>query len=219
LTTANRSEAAAGDSWAIISAAEPTADIRVWSYSLKLLRLQLAFLGTKVGLEPMNWDAISAIAEILGAIAVVVTLMYLAIQIRQSTKVARSATRQAIAESAERLGADLLENSGMAEIFVKHFNGEELSAVENLRLQARCYRDMRHWENIHYQVSEGLVTNDQWSGFRKNLVALFTLPIYREYWENESEHYSEKFGAEVASIIVESQKNEMNATIADRFSK
>ena len=33
----------------------------------------------------MNWDAVSAIAEIVGAISIVVTLIYLAFQIRQST--------------------------------------------------------------------------------------------------------------------------------------
>jgi hypothetical protein len=37
----------------------------------------------------MNWDAIGAIGEIIGAIAVVSTLFYLAVQIRQSAKVAR----------------------------------------------------------------------------------------------------------------------------------
>ena len=31
----------------------------------------------------MNWDAIGAIGEIIGAIAVVSTLFYLAVQIRQ----------------------------------------------------------------------------------------------------------------------------------------
>jgi len=34
----------------------------------------------------MNWDAISTIAEIVGATAVVVSLIYLAVQIRQNTK-------------------------------------------------------------------------------------------------------------------------------------
>ncbi len=33
----------------------------------------------------MNWDAIGATAEALGAIAVVVTLGYLAIQVKQNT--------------------------------------------------------------------------------------------------------------------------------------
>ena len=36
----------------------------------------------------MNWDAIGAIGEIIGAIAVVATLAYLAQQIRYSSKIA-----------------------------------------------------------------------------------------------------------------------------------
>ena len=39
----------------------------------------------------MNWDAIGAIAERLGAIGVVVSLLYLATQIRQNTKSVRAA--------------------------------------------------------------------------------------------------------------------------------
>jgi hypothetical protein len=34
----------------------------------------------------MNWDAISTIAEVVGAAAVVVSLIYLAVQIQQNTK-------------------------------------------------------------------------------------------------------------------------------------
>ena len=34
----------------------------------------------------MNWDALGAIAELLGALAVFVTVVYLTIQVRQSAK-------------------------------------------------------------------------------------------------------------------------------------
>ena len=40
----------------------------------------------------MNWDAIGAIGEIIGAVAVVVTLFYLARQINDSTRQARMAS-------------------------------------------------------------------------------------------------------------------------------
>ena len=43
----------------------------------------------------MNWDAISAVGEILGAAAVVLSLVYLATQIRQGTSATRTATRDA----------------------------------------------------------------------------------------------------------------------------
>ena len=34
----------------------------------------------------MNWEAVSTIAEVIGAVAVVVSLVYLAVQIRQNTR-------------------------------------------------------------------------------------------------------------------------------------
>lgn len=167
----------------------------------------------------MNWEAIGAIGEIIGAIAVVASLVYLATQIRQSTKVARSATRQAIAESAQRLGQDLMDDTGMAEILVRHINGEEISAVEKIRLQARCYRDMRHWENIHYQMSEGLISEDQWKGFRKNLRILFGIQAYCDYWEHESELYSESFRKEVEAVIDTLDDSAIQTRTLERFKR
>jgi hypothetical protein len=40
----------------------------------------------------MNWEAIGAIGEVLGALAVIVTLVYLAVQIRQNTAAALTNT-------------------------------------------------------------------------------------------------------------------------------
>ena len=167
----------------------------------------------------MNWEAISAIAEVVGVMAIVVSLIYVSIQIRQNTKVARAATRQAVADATENLGNDLLNNGDIAEILVKHINGAELSAVESLRLQARCYRDMQHWENIYYQFNEGLVSPDQWLGFRKNLIALLEITAYLEYWDHEASHYSDEFRKEMRAIIEESESGSGRATIASRFQK
>ncbi len=38
----------------------------------------------------MNWDVIGAVGEIIGALAVVATLIYLAIQIRENTRASKS---------------------------------------------------------------------------------------------------------------------------------
>jgi hypothetical protein len=38
----------------------------------------------------INWEAVGAIGEIVGAVAVVLTLGYLAVQIRQNTNASRA---------------------------------------------------------------------------------------------------------------------------------
>ncbi len=167
----------------------------------------------------MDWAAIGAVSEVIAAVAVVISLVYLAAQVRQANKIARATTRNAIAESAQALTRDIIDDREMAEIFVKHLNGEKLDAVEALRMAGRCYRDMRHWENIYYQVREGLLTAEEWSGFRKNLAALFAVEAYREYWEHEAELYSEAFQEQIESIIPESPGVQTRLRFAERFNK
>ena len=135
----------------------------------------------------MNWDAISAIGEIVGAAAVVVTLAYLAIQIRNSTKIARSSTRQAIASMA----------------FVMDFKREDVDDADWVRLLARNYIGMRHYENIHYQYLCGMIEPDEWLGFRRNLKSVLQWRSMEVYWQNENQYYSDAFREEIGEIQTE----------------
>ena len=89
----------------------------------------------------MNWEAIGAIGEIIGALAVVVTLVILTIQMRQSTnamkesnRLARSAALDRHAESVGRWRASLVENAEVARIWHKAQNKQALDEFEILRL-------------------------------------------------------------------------------------
>lgn len=47
----------------------------------------------------MNWEAIGAVGEIIGAMAVVLSLIYLAIQVRQNSNMARAESRLRVVAS------------------------------------------------------------------------------------------------------------------------
>ena len=51
----------------------------------------------------MNWEAIGAIGEIVGAVAVVLTVGYLAVQIRQNTRSVRAATHHSSMRGASEI--------------------------------------------------------------------------------------------------------------------
>ena len=65
----------------------------------------------------MNWDAVSAIAEILGSIAVVVTLIYVAIQIRQSNRESQSSTAWAITNSLNEFAGRITSDTELASVW------------------------------------------------------------------------------------------------------
>ena len=64
----------------------------------------------------MNWEAIGVIAEVVGAVAVVATLTYLAVQIRQNTQVTKASTAQQMTDKWVSINLFLAQNG---EIFAR----------------------------------------------------------------------------------------------------
>ena len=75
----------------------------------------------------MNWEAVGAIAESLGAFGVIVTLLYLTTQLRQNTRALRSSTTQTYRSETNALN-DF--SAHYAETLAKAATGEELTKAE-----------------------------------------------------------------------------------------
>ena len=65
----------------------------------------------------MNWDAIGAIAELLGAVGVIASLVYLASQIRQNSKLLRSSAASTTTDSVTRISTLMVQDPEVARIF------------------------------------------------------------------------------------------------------
>ena len=139
-------------------------------------------------------------------LGVIADIIFLAIEINQSTTVARSAARQAIAEMISSRPMVTVENESVARLSLKFIRGEPLTEVERLQALSRTYSVMRDWENIHYQYEAGMLTEDEWSGFRLNLKGLFDFPITQEFWQNENQFFSRRFQEEVSVILSEREE-------------
>ncbi|MGR8946489.1 MAG: hypothetical protein ACU84Q_00475 [Gammaproteobacteria bacterium] len=80
----------------------------------------------------MNWDAIGAIGEIVGAIAVVGTLAYLATQIRVASIAAESQGSYSSAEVYSRWRQALLNNPEVVKAVIRANEFGELKPEQNL---------------------------------------------------------------------------------------
>ena len=58
----------------------------------------------------MNWEAIGATGEVVGAVAVFATLVYLAIQIRQNTASLKASSHHAITDSFNAINVKIVED-------------------------------------------------------------------------------------------------------------
>ncbi len=82
----------------------------------------------------MNWEAIGAIGEIVGAVAVVITLLYLASQTRQNTKATHAQATASVASEMEQCLLTIANDGYLAEAYHKAMKREDLSELESIRL-------------------------------------------------------------------------------------
>ena len=65
----------------------------------------------------MNWEAINATSQFVSSIAVVLSVLYLGIQVHRSTRVAKVAAQDAAASAVRDVTNTFMENAEMARIW------------------------------------------------------------------------------------------------------
>ena len=132
----------------------------------------------------MNWEAIGAVGEILGAIAVLFTLIYLAFQVRQNVKLTKALIRESRTDSSHRVLSDFREES---ELLFKETN---LTEPENFRLEMIYRALFRDWEAYAYQHDQGLLEESEWDPIREAQKNVFKNEIARKTWAQVKPSYS-----------------------------
>jgi hypothetical protein len=82
----------------------------------------------------LNWEAIGAIGEVVGGVAVIATLLYLAVQIRQNAQSVRNAASLSINEGLAEINRRVSNDPEFAELWLrglKDYRG--LTDVERMR--------------------------------------------------------------------------------------
>lgn len=131
----------------------------------------------------MNWDAIVAIVEIVGLLAVVASLVYLAIQVRQNSQlisqntfVARSAMVHETSAFYARFFELIADSSELASIFHRGKSSEALDPVELERFEALLEVYFTSLENMDHQFKSDLYFDEDDD---EDLIQ-FMAPAYRE---------------------------------------
>jgi type I site-specific restriction-modification system R (restriction) subunit len=118
----------------------------------------------------MNWDAIGAVAETMAAIGVIITLIYLAAQIRESNRTNTAiALQHMAAKSQDRLIA-VASNPSLAAVFGKSFNDlDEIQQSQAMFFMRALSQDLHD----QYQQSQlGFVPNSSLLVSARRIVSL-----------------------------------------------
>jgi hypothetical protein len=102
----------------------------------------------------LNWEALGALGEIIGAIAVVLTLVYLAVQTRQNTEAVRHAFARGVMEDANAWRFKIVEDPAVSELFRNGLRDpESLDANDRYRFRMLLDALVFHWQHA---ISSGV---------------------------------------------------------------
>ena len=119
----------------------------------------------------MNWDALGAIGEIISAIAVVLTLIYLAIQLRTNTNAVKTNTWQAIQDAEQRFDELLSSDRGLADLWLKgQADPEALDESEQLQFYLICKQLLDQFQTHHYHYEKGMIDEDLWNSWEVTFI-------------------------------------------------
>lgn len=149
----------------------------------------------------MNWDAIGALSELAGAVAVVVSVTYLAVQIRQGSKATRSATRSDIAGRQAEANIRLAENPDLGMSVMTFIKGGELNEKDRFSASQWLAGGCRAFENQYLAYLEGDFSESVWLGYRANITWNAQQPGFPEFWNDRSHLFSAEFIAFVDELI------------------
>ena len=139
----------------------------------------------------MNWDAIGAIGEILGASAVFITLGYLAVQIRQNTRTLKTSALKSVQD----LFLLTDHNERYIGYLMKARRNEELTLEERAHMVERLLTILRTFERLWHEHRLGTLSQYQ---FDQNLDLLrwaLSEPAARRMWRHLSQSFDPEFQA------------------------
>lgn len=149
----------------------------------------------------MDLRDLGNLGEFIGAVAVVISLIYLAVQIRQNTRSLRAGAHQSITAHIAELNRTVVEHADVAHLMERGLRDlASLTSEERRRFHAYNSARFRHYDNLYYQYRAGTLEESQWRGFHNLLRFHLRQPGLARWWEDTADFYSPEFAAYVRSL-------------------
>jgi hypothetical protein len=149
----------------------------------------------------MNWDEVSAISQAIGSIAVVFSVLYLAMQVHRSTRIAKLAAQDAAATALREVTKPFAENAELARVWrVGLEDLQTLSAEEQARFFHSTYQFLKAFETIHFHHVYGLMDDQIWQGWCGLLQHYIASPGIEHYWRRRHDLFSKRFQSFIETL-------------------
>ena len=142
----------------------------------------------------MNWEAISAVGQIVGAAGVIISVIYLAQQVRSNARQTRLASMRSMSDAFNQWLYGLAGNPQIGDLYYRGMR--DLQSIEGAdlpRFSALMDSLFRIYEDMYYQKLEGHLDPRVWLGFEAPMRDIIAYRGAQAWWRTPSHWFSREF--------------------------
>ena len=146
----------------------------------------------------MDWNALSAIGQLVGAVAVVITLGYLSRQLRDQNRALQTTIRDSAFQQLQAWNFQVMADRELGALFqrgARQGDWSEFSDVDRARLVHVLYSFYKVFENIYLHALDGSMAFDVWERNCQVFFAYARQPGCRYYWQERRATFDPRFQA------------------------
>ncbi|MEM8501485.1 MAG: hypothetical protein AAF542_25990 [Pseudomonadota bacterium] len=133
----------------------------------------------------MNWDALGAIAELIGATGVVSTLAYLSVQIRRSTAQARSDAYIKMNDVVREFSFRIADDQELGRLVLSAGKDwDSISTKDQFRVHIYNMQELSVYESYYFMMINGQIDEETYRTREEHIVRRLTAPGGRYWWDN-----------------------------------
>jgi hypothetical protein len=147
--------------------------------------------------ELSDW---AAIAEIVGTIAVVVSLVFVVQSLNQNTEALQNTNLNHVYDRYDAQNSDLANNPELASMYVKRILKLEGLTASEAQLLFTLRRDLNQWEQYFMWNADGLLDRSDWLAWDDYFQILFSNSLPQTWWNALRPYYADDFAKHVDQI-------------------
>ena len=152
----------------------------------------------------MNWEAIGAIGELTGAFAVVVSLIYVGVQVRHSAGAVRSAAANDASVAMQNWYLEMGSNRQASDIWFNAMTSPDpLSTHDEFQFMMSMHAVLLGMQNSYFLSQEGTLDAEFREAITTAIVAVKDLPGMDRYWRQRRDFFHAGFAEYVDGLLAQ----------------
>jgi hypothetical protein len=153
-------------------------------------------------------DAAAKTAEIVGAVSVVIGLLFVGLEIRGNTVAQQFGATQALVSEYNSAITSINDEDFICIYIQGSSNFAGLTQGDKIRYSIQMQPIFRTFEQLHYSALHGTIDPNVHSGFARQFAAIMLLPGNQQYWAVRRDWFGNTFQEYADNVVANTQSVE-----------